>query len=221
LVAELRAFDANPESGLVYSDAMRVRVDGRPIDRWSSHFPPVKGDAYQPMLRQNRVQTSTVLVRRDVLEELGGFNESLEAWEDVDLWLRIAARYPFAHVPEVLANYRLSGNGLSSNTMAMALGRLASVTRVVEISDGARLRAAIMRSTLANSFAHVGVAYYLQSDMSMARRWLFRSWQTDTGSMLRNRSVETFLKSLAGPGVIGSLRTRLRQRNRMQHHEEN
>jgi hypothetical protein len=154
------------------------------------------------MLKQNRVQTSTVLMRRPVLEELGGFDESLEAWEDVDLWTRTAERYLFAYVPEVLASYRMNGNGLSSRTMAMALGRLASVKKIVDGPANGGLRA--------DAYAQLGSACYLESEMAAARRWLARAWRTDVTSLLRGRSVETFLKSLAGPWIIGSLRKRLR-----------
>src|SRR5207245_1430259 len=53
LVTQLDALAAEMGAGLVYSDTMRVRADGSPIDRWSVHMPPVSGDALLPMLRRN------------------------------------------------------------------------------------------------------------------------------------------------------------------------
>ena len=48
------------------------------------------------------ISPSSILIRRDVLEELGGFDESLPACEDYDLWLRLSARHPVLLVPERL-----------------------------------------------------------------------------------------------------------------------
>ncbi|MBZ8138292.1 hypothetical protein CLD22_00055 [Rubrivivax gelatinosus] len=45
------------------------------------------------LLRVNFISTSTVLARRDVLLELDGFDRRLRYGEDLELWLRIAARH--------------------------------------------------------------------------------------------------------------------------------
>ncbi len=43
-----------------------------------------------------------VMVRREVFEELGYFDESLRRCQDTDMWLRIMIRYGFEHIPEPL-----------------------------------------------------------------------------------------------------------------------
>lgn len=45
---------------------------------------------------------NSVMVRREVLEEVGGFDESLRKCQDTDLWLRIMIRHGFEHLPEPL-----------------------------------------------------------------------------------------------------------------------
>lgn len=60
---------------------------------------------------------SSLLVRKHVLQSLGGFDidPDLVAAEDLDFAIRAAmAGYRFAFVPEVLAKYRVSGAHLSS-----------------------------------------------------------------------------------------------------------
>lgn len=52
------------------------------------------------------VWTSAVAVSRKVLEEVGGFPKGEYLGEDVDLWLRIALRYPIAWSGAYLATYR-------------------------------------------------------------------------------------------------------------------
>jgi glycosyltransferase involved in cell wall biosynthesis len=67
---------------------------------------------------------SSILVRRDVLEELGGFDLSLreagaEGCEDLLLQLRIAAHYQFGEIPEYLVGYRRRPESMSSNVEQM------------------------------------------------------------------------------------------------------
>lgn len=68
---------------------------------------------------------STVLFRRSIAQELGGYRE-IPAAEDFDLWSRIAERHRIASVPHPLVKYRLH----SSSVMAKenASGRQQSYT---------------------------------------------------------------------------------------------
>jgi hypothetical protein len=49
-----------------------------------------------------RVQFSTMAVRRDVYETLGGFCPDARSAFDWEMWMRIASRYPVYYLPEVL-----------------------------------------------------------------------------------------------------------------------
>ena len=79
-----------------------------------SPIPPSSGDMrLADLLIKNRIGTSTVMAHRQLLCELGGFDESLMITQDWDLWLRMAQRgIRFAYVPIPLASYRLSENSL-------------------------------------------------------------------------------------------------------------
>jgi glycosyltransferase involved in cell wall biosynthesis len=67
------------------------------------------------------ITTSCSMVRREVLLDVGLFDEALRRSEDFDLWLRIAhsgGRFGTSHA--VLAQYRRDGTGTSSNDEVMA-----------------------------------------------------------------------------------------------------
>ncbi|MEW6320990.1 MAG: glycosyltransferase [Acidobacteriota bacterium] len=49
----------------------------------------------------------TVMARRDVLVEAGGYREDLPVAQDYDLWLRLLPRQRFARLPERLYSFRL------------------------------------------------------------------------------------------------------------------
>ncbi len=63
------------------------------------------------------VNTSTVLLRRRCLDEVGLFDELIPGGysEDLDLFLRIAPRFQLAFVPEPLVHYRRHGNNATSD----------------------------------------------------------------------------------------------------------
>lgn len=67
------------------------------------------------LIHRNHVHTSTVMVRREVFDAVGLFQEDpLRKWgEDWDLWLRIAARYQVGWIAEPLARIRVHAGSLT------------------------------------------------------------------------------------------------------------
>jgi hypothetical protein len=65
-----------------------------------------------------RLQPPSIVVRREVYEQLGGFDTRMASCgEDWEMWVRIAARYPVAFHPEVLAYYRDSSDSLTKRSV--------------------------------------------------------------------------------------------------------
>lgn len=61
-----------------------------------------------------RIQTPSIVVRREVYERLGGFDRRIRYWgEDWEMWVRIASQYPVWYEVEPLALYRTHSNSLS------------------------------------------------------------------------------------------------------------
>lgn len=91
------------------------------------------GDVFLPSLSLCIVSPSSVLLKRELFEEVGGFDETLPVCEDYDLWLRIAAKEPFLFLPEPLIIKR---NGhpdqLSQTTWGMDRFRIASLAKLLE-----------------------------------------------------------------------------------------
>jgi glycosyltransferase involved in cell wall biosynthesis len=71
---------------------------------------------FERLLRNCPVCTSTVVIRRRCLDDVGLFNESLTVSEDLNLWLRIASRCELALIPEVLVTKYARNENLSSAT---------------------------------------------------------------------------------------------------------
>jgi hypothetical protein len=64
-----------------------------------------------------RVQTPSMVVRRSVYEEVGGFDDRVGDAEDWEMWTRVAAATRVWHTPEPLALYRVRSGSLSRSTL--------------------------------------------------------------------------------------------------------
>lgn len=62
---------------------------------------------YADLLLDCLVWTSTVLVHKDELIRIGGFNEQLRKGQDYDLWLRLSRTVQMASLGQVTALYRI------------------------------------------------------------------------------------------------------------------
>jgi len=60
------------------------------------------GFIYDKCLPLCAISPSAAIIHRDVFTQLGGFDESLPACEDYDLWLRICHKYPVLFIDEPL-----------------------------------------------------------------------------------------------------------------------
>lgn len=97
---QLDCFERSPaEVGLVYGGFRSVKADGSVRLR----TPDSRGHTVSQLLRRNTIgTTSLVMCRRSALEAIGGFDPRLRSRQDLDLFVRLAQRYRFAYVDELL-----------------------------------------------------------------------------------------------------------------------
>ena len=92
-----------------------------------------RGDLFAESLRKCVIGPSTVLLRREVFEEAGGFRADLEIAEDYELWLRLTARHPVAYVERESVIKRAGhGDQLSERYGHIELFRLRALRDLVE-----------------------------------------------------------------------------------------
>ena len=116
LEAQLRALQENPTAAVAYSWTDYINESSQFL-RPGGHI-SANGDVYAKLLVVDFLENgSNPLIRRQALMEVGGFDESLNAGEDWDILLRLAARYHFVAVPSPQILYRLSTNSMSANVV--------------------------------------------------------------------------------------------------------
>ena len=62
-------------------------------------------------MRQNFVASGSTTFKRQVLEDVGLFNEKYFISEDYDMWVRIAEKYPIEYIHEILYYYSVIPKG--------------------------------------------------------------------------------------------------------------
>jgi len=112
-LARQRAFlDAHPDVGLLGTGAREFDAAGRAI---RDVRPPASDAAIRRVLiRRNPFIHCSVVVRRTVLDRVGGYDEALCVAQDYDLWLRIGRVTRLANLPEPLVVRRLLPDGVSA-----------------------------------------------------------------------------------------------------------
>ena len=85
-------FSSNPDACICQTEEIWIRNNMR-VNPKKRHKKP-RGMIFEPSLALCLVSPSAVMIRRSLFEEVGGFDETLPACEDYDLWLRISCRYP-------------------------------------------------------------------------------------------------------------------------------
>ncbi|MHC5718825.1 MAG: glycosyltransferase, partial [Nostoc sp.] len=114
LASQLQALQENLGAKVAYS--WTDSIDENDEILLSGMHITVNGDVYEKLLVSNFLENgSNPLILREAIIELGGFDESLNAAQDWDMWLRLASKFDFVCVPFVQILYRMSPNSLSSN----------------------------------------------------------------------------------------------------------
>ncbi|HEY9850632.1 MAG TPA: glycosyltransferase [Leptolyngbyaceae cyanobacterium] len=114
LELQLKALQDNPEAAVAYSWLDAIDEAGKFL-REGNHRTE-NGDIFAKLFLIPFVESgSNPLIRRQAFIDVGGFDESLTASQDYDLYLRLAARYNFVAVPSAQVLYRISANSMSAN----------------------------------------------------------------------------------------------------------
>jgi hypothetical protein len=110
--------DENPEVGVVYTWTLLVDEQSNSTGRMFAS--QAEGNVWQELLESDVISNgSSAIVRRCCFESVGVFDRTLNSAEDLDMWLRIAAHYPFAVVKEPLTLYRQHFSSMSKNRQRM------------------------------------------------------------------------------------------------------
>ncbi|MEH2324480.1 MAG: glycosyltransferase [Nostoc sp.] len=149
LQSQLKALQENVSAKVAYSWTDYIDENGKFI--LSGKRVNLNGNVDENLLLNNFLENgSNPLICRKSLIKLGGFDESLSAAQDWDMWLRLASKFDFICVPSVQILYRISANSVSSNLVRQEKSCLQVLKRAYKEKHA--LRHAFARSTLKHNW---------------------------------------------------------------------
>ena len=138
------ALASTPTALLCHTDEVWIR-NGTRVNPMKKHAKR-GGDIFKDCLPLCCMSPSSVVVHRNVLEDVGCFDEALPACEDYDLWLRITSRYPVLFIDEPLVVKHGGHNDqLSRRYWGMDRFRIAALEKLLgsySLNDTQRAEAA-------------------------------------------------------------------------------
>ncbi len=119
IAAQITVLQANPSLGLVHCGCVFVDTQGAELKGWSRQSRVDEGDILLEFICDFFLITSSVIVPRSVLDEIGNFDEKLKVGEDNELFLRILRLYHAGCVSEPLLRRTVRPDSLSRQDYAL------------------------------------------------------------------------------------------------------
>jgi len=100
LEKQMKIFEKYPENKICHTNEIWIR-DGKRINQGKRHQ-KYGGYIFDKVLPLCIISPSSVVIKREVFEKVGLFDERLKVCEDYDMWLRICAHYKVYFLDEPL-----------------------------------------------------------------------------------------------------------------------
>jgi glycosyltransferase involved in cell wall biosynthesis len=106
--------------GIVFSNADYIDAEGKFIRNHFNHLFKTgllnkipEGDVYADVLARYFIPSPTMMVKREVFDKIGGYDESL-VYEDFDFWVRTSRFCKYGFLNDSLTKIRRTGSSMSS-----------------------------------------------------------------------------------------------------------
>ena len=131
LYEQVKAIGSNPEIKFFHTNEIWIRNEVR-VNQMKKHKKH-GGYIFEKCLDICRVSPSSVLIKKEIFDDIGTFDESLRVCEDYDLWLRITSKYPvvFLDIPLI---YKYGGHAgqLSKVNDGIESYRIQSLEKIIK-----------------------------------------------------------------------------------------
>jgi glycosyltransferase involved in cell wall biosynthesis len=189
---QLDLLENNPTSDVVYCDTIIVDENGLPKGRlFSEYTPPPKppsGSLFRNLIRRNFINTQSVLMRKECVQRVGYFDETIKWVEDWWYWIRVSRDHRFLYSPEPLARYRVHSQSTGfTQKRGYCINRFKVFRRIL------RQYVDLPSSARAEIFYKMGVDLCQLGKRQAGRRLL---WDAVKMSMTDIRAFSTFCRAV-------------------------
>jgi glycosyltransferase involved in cell wall biosynthesis len=219
LEAQLNALQEYPEAAVAYSWTDFIDERGNMLGI-GIHY-TVNGYVYPKLLEFFFIGSgSNALIRKQVFDEVGRFDETLTSAEDMDIFLRLASRYQFSAVPAPQILYRVTDNSMSRNVIRQERETLKVIDRAFSQEPGKSL-GHLKKSVYANLYGYLA-SHTLRGApdkrrVPIAARFIWRTFINDPLTLKRGKLIGILIFKLVTtillpPQQARSLRATMKSR---------
>lgn len=130
LETQVSYMETNQECAAVFSNIIRIDESGNYLQKYETD----DNDKIISFLcmRGNCLCHSSLLIRKDILEQLSGYDPLMLYAQDYDLYLRLIEKHKIYKLPQPLVKFRVGSNRTSTKKSVMSLlcGYYASLKRI-------------------------------------------------------------------------------------------
>ena len=192
IARQVAAFAADPSLGLSFTGFDTVDADGRfKADR--SDIPWRHPDLLVSVFWANPINGSTVMMPREVIDDIGPFDETLRADVDAEMWFRVLERYPAAHIPGVLLHYRVHAQALSADQGLMRRSKATVRGRILRNGMLVRRLEAHDRAAAPSVLAEMSETFTAQGYRDLATGLLVASLRSGRAWRSQRKALATLI----------------------------
>jgi glycosyltransferase involved in cell wall biosynthesis len=127
LSKQVSFLEYHPNISMVYSNVFRIDSLGFKLEKDYFSYQKFKnvsnqiapsGFIFDYLLEENFIPASSVLLRLDCINSIGGYDDTLFS-EDWDLWLRISTKYEIQFLSGFTCEYRIHSQSAMQNTTSL------------------------------------------------------------------------------------------------------
>jgi len=149
--------------GMVYCDMSHV-VDGKPV--YKSYLKEKgyrffgSGDLYNGLLNENFIFTPTVIIKTEVLKQIGYFDENYRICEDYKMWLSIARNHSIGYLDEPLVIRRRVESNITKDKLLYAVSSVNLLKELMKAENGNPGTKKIIKDRLGKNYFDLGYWYW-------------------------------------------------------------
>lgn len=172
----LNVMEAEDDQVIVYGPYLRIDRDGKVFGRCTRKL--YSGYITSHLFQNIFVHSCGSMFPRGVLQEVGGFDETLPVCSDYDLWLRLSLKYRFVALPEPTFKRRRHQGNLSKSSSANQIVELHVLERFYYERGGRNVVAKkVAFRCFAKEECRVGIRALQEKKLTIAREYLRRSFK--------------------------------------------